>query len=103
MNYKFLPLLRDRPMYCFNVRFRLYRNRKAIFLRQAHYFRSFFPKLSFVFLLTYRESRGLEVRGGMAVALNRKAIFLRQAHSDERHTGIEPASSAWEADALPMC
>ena len=21
----------------------------------------------------------------------------------ERHTGIEPASSAWEADALPMC
>ena len=21
----------------------------------------------------------------------------------ERNTGIEPASSAWEADALPMC
>ena len=25
------------------------------------------------------------------------------AEREERHTGIEPASSAWEADALPMC
>ena len=29
----------------------------------------------------------------------RKDMFSPQ----ERHTGIEPASSAWEADALPMC
>ena len=27
----------------------------------------------------------------------------RLSNAKERHTGIEPASSAWEADALPMC
>ena len=31
----------------------------------------------------------------LSVAIDRLAM--------ERHTGIEPASSAWEADALPMC
>ena len=38
----------------------------------------------FVFLVTYREPRGLEVRGAIAVALNRMAISLRQANCDER-------------------
>ena len=61
-------------------------------------------KLCFVSLVPYRELRELEVRGGMAATQMRRAHFLLQAHSDEeRHTGIEPASSAWEADALPMC
>ena len=92
----FLPLSRDEP---------------------AHYFCSLLCALCascillfvtievcFVFLASYREPRGLEVRGAIAVALNRRAISLRQANCDEeRHTGIEPASSAWEADALPMC
>ena len=48
-------------------------------------------------------------------AIDRYAIYVRFAHVmclcafilallvKERHTGIEPASSAWEADALPMC
>ena len=61
-------------------------------------------KLCFISRVPYREPRGLEVRGGMAATPMRKAHFLLQAHSDEeRHTGIEPASPAWEADALPMC
>ena len=43
---------------------------------------------------------------------SRRAVFssfryknknaLREAHFLERTTGIEPASSAWEADVLPM-
>ena len=44
-------------------------------------------------------------------AIDRHAIYISltsvvhatSAFRRERHTGIEPASSAWEADALPMC
>ena len=36
-------------------------------------------------------------------AIDRHTILCFSLFSKERHTGIEPASSAWEADALPMC
>ena len=46
------------------------------------------PKLCFLFPVTYREFRELEVGGAIAVALNRQAIFLRQAHIPLLSTGV---------------
>ena len=55
-------------------------------------------------LAIYEERTGESQESDLKLYINRKGSSIRCfSLFPERNTGIEPASSAWEADALPMC